>query len=84
MKWTDETIMPFGKHKGLPLKNIPASYFIFLFDGDKCYGDLKKWISENIADLRLKDKEHKDFNESKSFKNSNAYNTFRTPLHRKY
>lgn len=49
---TDESIMPFGKFKGQKLANVPASYLIWLFDNDKCYGELKEYIEENLESLR--------------------------------
>lgn len=30
--WTDETIMPWGVHKGLKLKDIEADYFLWLME----------------------------------------------------
>lgn len=30
--FTDESIMPFGKHKGEKLENVPASYFLWLWN----------------------------------------------------
>lgn len=30
MNYTDESLMPFGKHKELPLEEVPASYLIWL------------------------------------------------------
>lgn len=27
--WTDDTVMPFGKHKGTKLANIPAGWFLW-------------------------------------------------------
>lgn len=32
MQYTDETPMPFGKHKGTPLKDVPPSYLLWLYD----------------------------------------------------
>lgn len=30
MTYTDESLMPFGQHKGLALDEVPASYLIWL------------------------------------------------------
>lgn len=48
----DESIMPFGKYKGAKLANVPASYLIWLYDNGKCYGELKKYIEENMDSLK--------------------------------
>lgn len=34
--WTDETVMPWGKHKGTKLEDIPASYLLWCLE--------QKWI----------------------------------------
>jgi uncharacterized protein (DUF3820 family) len=44
---TDESLMPFGKHKGEKLANIPAGYFLWCYDQSWCKGELKKYITEN-------------------------------------
>jgi uncharacterized protein (DUF3820 family) len=48
----DESIISFGKYKGEKLANIPPDYLIWLFDNGKCFGDLKKYIAENMDVLR--------------------------------
>lgn len=48
----DNSIMPFGKYKGVKLANVPASYLLWLYDNNKCFGELKKYIEENIDILR--------------------------------
>lgn len=30
--WTDEKVMPWGKHKGQKLKELPASYLLWLYE----------------------------------------------------
>ncbi len=50
--WTDSTVMPFGKHKGAKLSDVPASYLLWLFeqtwikDWPGLYAYLKK--NENL------------------------------------
>lgn len=39
--------MPYGKHKGEKMINVPAHYLIWLLENDKCSGDVKKYIEEN-------------------------------------
>jgi len=47
VRFTDETLMPFGKYKGQKLANIPASYLLFLLDQDWVNGSLKDYIKRN-------------------------------------
>jgi uncharacterized protein (DUF3820 family) len=30
--YTDKSLMPFGKHKGTALANVPASYLLWIYD----------------------------------------------------
>lgn len=43
----DESLMPWGKHKGEKMANVPPSYLLWLLDNDKCGGEVKKYIEEN-------------------------------------
>lgn len=49
MTYTDETLMPFGKHKGTKLANVPASYLLWWNDNCKRddWRDLQAYIKEN-------------------------------------
>jgi Putative quorum-sensing-regulated virulence factor len=33
IKLTDKSLMPFGKHRGTEMANVPASYLMWLFEG---------------------------------------------------
>lgn len=44
----DESLMPFGKFKGKKLEDVPASYLIWLYDENKCSGELKQYIKDNL------------------------------------
>ena len=48
MALTDESIMPFGKHKGEKMANVPASYLLWLYEENKCAGDIKEYIKDNL------------------------------------
>ena len=49
----ENIIMPFGKHKGKKLANVPASYFIYLYDkGVFEYGTIKMYVEQNLEQLR--------------------------------
>lgn len=49
---TDESIMPFGIHKGKRLIDVPAQYLIWLYDNNKCSGPLKDYIEDNMDALK--------------------------------
>lgn len=49
---TDKTPMPFGKHKGVPLDQVPKTYLTWLFDQDGAeekYPDLFDWFCNGNA-----------------------------------
>lgn len=48
----DNSLMPFGIHKGKKLANVPDNYLIWLYDNDKCSGELKKYIKNNLDSLK--------------------------------
>jgi len=48
----DNSLMPFGEHKGTPLKDVPAKYLMWLYeDCDKdwqdSYPELETYIEAN-------------------------------------
>lgn len=53
MSLTDDSLMPFGKFKGEEMINVPASYLIWLYDNDKCSGEVKEYIEDNLDVLRV-------------------------------
>jgi uncharacterized protein (DUF3820 family) len=51
MEDTDQ--MPFGKHKGKALANVPGDYFLWLYKGDLSkYPKLKAYIEDNMEILK--------------------------------
>lgn len=52
---TDETPMPFGKHKGKPMQRVPADYLLWLWEGTnspmlhKEKGGLANYIRTNFS-----------------------------------
>lgn len=52
-KFTDESLMPFGKYKGQPLIKVSASYLLWLYDKDLKSGPLRTYIEENMDALKL-------------------------------
>ena len=49
----DRSIMPYGKHKGERLANVPAGYLIYMYDHKKLSPELKKYCEENIEVLKI-------------------------------
>ncbi|WPU91842.1 DUF3820 family protein [Mucilaginibacter sabulilitoris] len=47
--YTDNTLMPWGKHKGVALANVPDDYLKWLYAEGKAHGDLKRYIEGNLA-----------------------------------
>lgn len=57
---TDNSIMPFGKYKGEKLANVPADYLLYMYHLGKLYGELKKYIENNMDVLKIEaDRENK-------------------------
>lgn len=46
---TDDSLMPFGKHKGIKMCNVPASYLIWLYENTN-RKDLNTEIAHYIKD----------------------------------
>ena len=54
--YRDDTLMPFGKYKGLPMIEVPASYLIYLYEDSPqplTHIALKRYIEENMDVLRM-------------------------------
>lgn len=53
----DDSIMPFGEHKGKKFKDVPDSYLLYLHNQSiegsrKLFGELKEYIKENIDAIK--------------------------------
>lgn len=48
----DEPIMSFGIYKGQRISDVPPDYLIWLFENDKCFGEILKYIYRNERSLR--------------------------------
>lgn len=44
----DKSIMPFGKHKGKTLENVPGYYLLYIYENNMCYGELYAYIKDNL------------------------------------
>lgn len=51
---TDESIMPFGKHQGKQMADVPADYLLYLYDDGKgkVFGEVREYIEENMTVLK--------------------------------
>lgn len=50
--YTDSTTMPFGKHKGKKMIEVPAKYLLYLFDNAVDHPGVKQYINDNLDALR--------------------------------
>lgn len=53
----DDSLMPFGQHKGEKIINVPASYLLWLFDNDKCNSEIREYCRVNEDVLRFQAKQ---------------------------
>lgn len=49
----DDSLMPFGKHQGDKMIDVPADYLIWLFENDKCNAAVRAYVQANEDVLRL-------------------------------
>lgn len=51
---TDESPMPFGKHKGKKLANVPADYLLWIYGSGilPSFKNLEEYIEENMNVLK--------------------------------
>jgi len=53
MAATDETLMPYGKYKGIKLANVPASYLIWMYENNKLNNWLLAYVKDNLTVLEM-------------------------------
>ena len=46
-KLKDDSLMPYGKHKGTKLANVPSEYLRWMYENDKLNDALKEYVDEN-------------------------------------
>lgn len=52
---TDKDIMPFGKHAGELMQDVPAKYLLYIYDSSMIsakYSDVRDYIEANIDVLK--------------------------------
>lgn len=49
----DQSIMPFGFHKGKKLEDVPDEYLLWLWDRGQIFGELKAYIEDNLEAIKL-------------------------------
>ena len=53
MAFTDQSLMPFGKHKGKKMEDVPANYLLWLWNEDISHPDVRAYIAESMSALTL-------------------------------
>lgn len=48
---SDQDLMPFGKHKGETMENVPARYLLWLRDEGCSHHDVSAYIEETLPAL---------------------------------
>lgn len=62
--WTDDTVMPFGKHKGVKMKDLPGNYLLWCFDQADLLDNHKGlaiYIDNNLDEITEKADGEKDY-----------------------
>lgn len=60
MAITDNSLMPYGKYRGIKMINVPADYLLWLYDNNKCSGELRAYIGTNHEVLTVQAKRIRD------------------------
>jgi uncharacterized protein (DUF3820 family) len=49
---TDSDKMPYGIHKDVKMIDVPASYLLWLYENNKCSGEVKAYIIDNLEVIK--------------------------------
>lgn len=52
MALNDNSIMPYGKHKGKAMANVPAQYLLYCYENNKCRPDVAFYVRDNQQVLK--------------------------------
>lgn len=44
--------MPYGKHKGKAMANVPDDYLLWLYNNDKCTYPVRKYVEMNMDAIK--------------------------------
>lgn len=50
---TDESKMPYGRHKDKTMANVPDYYLKWLYENSKCSEEVKEYIEDNADVLKI-------------------------------
>lgn len=50
---TDKSKMPYGKHKGRLMGDVPAKDLLWLYDNNKAFQGVREYVDENKQGLML-------------------------------
>ena len=64
-KLTDSSPMPYGKHRGLKMEDVPADYLLWLYKNDKTNEEVREYIEENLDVLNKEAKDNVKLKDSK-------------------
>jgi uncharacterized protein (DUF3820 family) len=45
---TDSDQIPWGEYKGTAMIDVPADYLLWLYENNKCSGEVKAYILDNL------------------------------------
>jgi uncharacterized protein (DUF3820 family) len=45
---TDESPMPYGKHKGVAMANVPADYLLYMYNQDMLTEEVSAYVEDNM------------------------------------
>lgn len=65
-KFTDDTLMPFGKHEGKRLGDVPKDYLIWLYNENGLRPKLKEYVktSFNLEEKPIKAQQQSEFDKA--------------------
>ena len=49
----DQSKMPYGKYQGEQMEDVPAEYLLWLYENDKCSGEVKAYVRDNIDIIKM-------------------------------
>lgn len=74
--WTDDTIMPWGKHKGTVMRDVPVDFLFFLIEQPwiKDYPEAYAYLKAN--EERIKQGSYQEHTKTGSFDSFEDYQRF--------